>query len=80
MIKLHSRDKDLLLTILSVAVTIGVMLLLMQFIGELHGLILTVVILVVQTSFLTIRVASLERELRISRETHEPRKVSEKLV
>ena len=80
MIKLQSRDRDLLLTFLSVVVTIGVMLLLMQFIGELHGLIITVVILVVQSSFLTIRVASLERALRISRETHESPNVGEKTV
>ena len=80
MFKLQSRDKDLLLTILIVAVTIGVMLLAIQFLGELHGLIVTVIGLIVQTLFLTIRVASLERELRISRESHEPSKTAEKTV
>ena len=80
MIKLQSRDKDLLLTILSSAVTFGIMLLLIQFLGEVHGLISTVIILVCQIAFLSRRVSALERELRISRESHEtePSKIPEK--
>jgi hypothetical protein len=69
MLKVTSKDKDLLLTLVNVVVTLGAMLAVMAFIGELHGLIATVFILIVQTSFLTRRVVALERELRIS---HEP--------
>jgi len=71
MFKLQSRDKDLLLMILTIAVTFGVMLLLIQFLGELHGLISTVIILIGQIAFLSRRVFALERELRISREASE---------
>ena len=71
MFKLQSRDKDLLLMILTIAVTFGVMLLLIQFLGELHGLISTVIILIGQIALLSRRVFALERELRISRETPE---------
>jgi hypothetical protein len=60
--------------------TFGAMLVLMQFLGELHGLIVTVIILIGQIAFLSSRVVTLERELRISRESHEPSKTSEKAV
>ena len=68
MIKVTSSDKGLLLMIVNVAVTFGVMLALIHFLGELHGAISTIILLIVQTSFLTKRVTALERELRISRE------------
>jgi hypothetical protein len=80
MFKLQSRDKDLLLAILTIAVTFGVMLLLIHMLGEVHGLISTVIILIGQTSFLTIRVASLERELRSSRGLHDSSKTAEKII
>ncbi len=69
MSKLQSRDKHLLLTILLVAVQFGVMLLFIQLLGELHGLISTVIMLIVQLSFLQIRVMAMERELQLSRKT-----------
>jgi hypothetical protein len=68
MFKVTYKDKGLLLTIVSAAVTFGVMLALIKTLGELHGVISTVVLLIVQTSFLTSRVVALERELRLSRE------------
>jgi hypothetical protein len=82
MFKLQSRDKDLLLTILTIAVTFGVMLLAIHFLGELHGLIVTVIALIGQIAFLGRRVVALERELRISRESHETEhsKIAEKNV
>ncbi len=69
MIKVTSKEKSLLMAIVYIAVPFGAMLVLMHFLGELHGLISTVVILIGQISFLTSRVVVLERELRIS---HEP--------
>jgi hypothetical protein len=82
MIKVTSSDKDLFVAIISIAVTIGVMLALISFLGELHGLICTVIILIVQTSFMTRRMAALERELRISRtpSDSEHSKLAEKTV
>jgi hypothetical protein len=78
MFKLQSRDRDLLLTILAVGVTVGMMLLLICTLGELHGLISTVIILIGQISFLTMRVVALEREIRVPRETPKPTEVSAK--
>ena len=66
MIKVTSSDKGLLMMIVNVAVTFGVMLAMIGFLGELHGAISTIILLIVQTSFLTKRVTALERELRIS--------------
>lgn len=76
------RDRDLLFTILNIAVTFAVMLLAVRFIGELHGLFVIVISLIVQTSFLSRRVVTLERELRSSRESSESehRKIAEKAV
>ncbi|HWD90817.1 MAG TPA: hypothetical protein VG938_00580 [Verrucomicrobiae bacterium] len=68
MFKLQSRDRDLLVAILTMAVTFGIMLLLIHMLGEIHGLISTVIMLLVQISFLHRRVSALEHELRISHE------------
>jgi hypothetical protein len=82
MFKVTSRDKSLLLTIIQIAMTFGAMLVLISFLGELHGLIVTVIMLIGQTSFLTSRVAALERELRISHKPSDgdPSKIVEKTV
>jgi len=81
MFKLQSSDKDLRLLILFNAMMFGMMLLLIKFLGELHGLISTVVLLIGQTAFLNRRVNTLEREVRISRETSDrpPAKFAEKI-
>jgi uncharacterized protein involved in response to NO len=71
MFKVTSKDKSLLLAVVNAAVTFGVMLAMIKLLGELHGLISTVVLLIVQTSFLTGRVVALERERRLSREPSE---------
>jgi len=80
MFKLQSRDKELLLTLLAVAGTFGLMLLAMYLLGELHGLIATVIGLIVQIVFLNRRVITLERELRISRAAPESPKAGGKAV
>lgn len=78
MFKLTSRNKDLLLAIFYIAFLTGMMLLVTHFLGEVHGLAATVIVLIGQIAFLISRVHALERELRISRESHEPSKKSEK--
>ncbi len=69
MIKLQPSDKDLLLSILRDAVTLGLVLLLVKLLGEVHGTIMAVILLIGQISLLNRRVSKLERELQISRET-----------
>jgi hypothetical protein len=61
---------DILTSLGYCAVGLGVMLTLMYFLGELHGVILTVVLFIVQTGFLYMRVGMLERQLR---ETYQAR-------
>lgn len=80
MFKLQSRDKDLLQTILYFVVAGGATLFLIHALGEIHGCILAVLLLVVQLGFLTTRVSALERELRSSRESHGPSKPVEKII
>ena len=69
MIKLTSKDKDLLLTILAGALNFAVMLAVMHFIGQLNGVTVIAVMIVLQAGFLTRRVAVLERELRAARDS-----------
>jgi len=67
MIKPTSKDKDLLLTILASGCSVAAMLAVMQVIGQLNGATSMIVVLIVQSAFLTRRVAVLERELRSAR-------------
>jgi hypothetical protein len=71
MFKLQPRDKDLLSTIVVAVVLGGVILFLIGSLGEVHGLICAVIMLMVQFAFLNSRVSALERELRTSREPRE---------
>ena len=62
---MHKRTpKDILNLLVYSSVVFGVMLMLIHFFGELHGLISTVVMLIVQTGFLFMRVGMLERRLQ----------------
>jgi hypothetical protein len=58
--------KDILNLLLYCAVGVGVMLLLIHTLGELHGIISTVSLFIVQTGFLFMRVGMLERQLQVA--------------
>ena len=64
MFNLKPSDRDLLSHIAVSAVTVAVMLGPIYLLGEVHGLIATVVILIVQSSLLNMRITALQRELR----------------
>lgn len=59
--------KDILNLLLYCVVGGGVMLLLINTLGEVHGLISTVTLFIVQTGFLFMRVGMLERQLQAQR-------------
>ena len=56
--------KDLVSLLVICAVPFGMMQLLIYFFGELHGIISTVVLLMVQMSLLSMRIWILERQLK----------------
>ena len=80
MIKPTSSDKTLIRVLIGIGVSLALMLFILHFLGELQGLIVIVIALLVQISLLTGRVVTLERELRISRDTPDSLKTSEKTV
>jgi hypothetical protein len=63
MFNLKPSDRDLLSHIAVSAVTVAIMLGLIYLLGEVHGLIATVVILIVHSSLLNMRITALQREL-----------------
>ncbi len=66
MINITPKEKDLLVGLSSAAGGFGTLLAATYFLGELHGLACTAIVLILYTSFLSRRVVALEREL------HEP--------
>ncbi|MCP5522289.1 MAG: hypothetical protein H7A46_12155 [Verrucomicrobiales bacterium] len=69
------KPKDILNFVGYSAVGVGAMLLLIHLLGEVHGLISSMVIFIVQAGFLFTRIGALERELRDSRHPAEERPV-----
>jgi hypothetical protein len=59
-----TTPKDILNLLVYCAVGLGTMLLLIHTLGELHGVILAVLLFNVQAGFLFMRVGSLERQLQ----------------
>ena len=80
MTKNTSSDKYLNRVLIGIGVSLALMVAMFHFFGELQGLFCVVIALLIQISFLTARVVALEQELRISREAHEPPKMSEETV
>jgi len=68
MVKLKPTDKDLLSYIALSLFIVGIMLALIHLLGELHGLIATVVILIGQSALLQTRLGAAQRELRSLRD------------
>jgi len=71
MIKVTSSDKDLFRVLIGIAVSVGLIVLLLHFLGESHGLICMTIALIIQITFLTGRVVALERGLQSSRKSFE---------
>jgi hypothetical protein len=57
------KDKDLLLTIVPIFVSLGMFMLMVHLLGEVHGIYVLVIAFLVQISFLVRRVVALEREV-----------------
>jgi hypothetical protein len=62
--------KDILNLLVFCAVGVGMLLLLIHTLGELHGIISTVILFIVQTGFLFMRVGTLERQLQAAQRSN----------
>jgi hypothetical protein len=73
MFKLSTSDKDLISYLAASLFTFGVMLALIYLLGEVHGLIVTVIILIMQGAQMQSRLGALQREVRALREPQDQR-------
>jgi hypothetical protein len=69
MMKLQSSDRSLLAWIGLNLSTVAGMLLLVRLLGEVHGLIATVILLIGQSTHAYVRLGVLQKELRAMRES-----------
>jgi len=68
---MKSSDKDLLRYIALAAISVGIMLGAIRLLGEVHGLVATVIGLLVTISHLSIRLGAVQREVQCMRKTSE---------
>ena len=82
MIKATSSGKIMSQVIIGLFVSLGIMLAIFHFFGELQGLICVVIALLVQISLLTGRVVALERRLQDSQDSlsSKPANLADKAV
>lgn len=73
---LKSSDKDLLRYIALAVTSVGMMLGAIHFLGEVHGLIITVVALIIQFSRMAVQLQTVQRELQSMRERTDRASVS----
>ena len=69
MMKLQSTDRSLLAWIGLNLFTLAMLLLLVRLLGEVHGLIAFVVVLIGQSTYAHVRLGVLQKELRAMRES-----------